>query len=163
MADIAIVDMSTEIEALKKQYGPEYRFNAAITDNLARIWGAAQSNYNSHGVLVNVRQEIIIQFGGCKASIEYAETEAGYWLSGLHAKTSISGFGYSPSLWDQIGFTSYDHARRAAIERFIIFFDEVVNCPDHYSKADVMNAKKAVMFLKAERNPQLSIFGPSGL
>lgn len=162
MKDMGVVDMSKEIKAIKLRYGPEYRFNSTITNDLARIWGVAQSGYNLHGVLVNLTQEIILHIGGCQATIEYVETCTGNWLLGLHAQTSISGFGYSPSLWDHIGFTSHNHARCAAIERFITFFNDIVMSSGHYSKADVMNAQKALAVLKVGRNPQLLLFGPAG-
>lgn len=154
--DIQIIDKRKEIISLKSEFGGRYFAEPLAIKRAAEIWGAT---CNEHGVLLEGKEEMVVEIGRCNGVIKFAETSKGYWLIGLSGNTAIGGFGYAPSIWDQQGFASYDDARAFGIEKLIAYFErEAVTKNSCSSQSNKDNARKAAEYLKDERTPQLSLF-----
>jgi len=150
------IDKSTEFDALKKKYGRRYFDNPQARKKASEIWGV---ECNDSGVVLNRQEEILVHIGQCKAEISFIETRNGHVLFGLNVVTAIGGYGYAPSVWDQIGFASYWDARLFAVEKFIDYFEkEAITTNSCSSNANKQNAKKAAEILRGELTPQLDLF-----
>ena len=149
------IDMHKELQAIRNQFNPKYHLKPEATQAAADLWGGEP---NARGVLPH-KDEIIVQVGQCKGEIRFSETSKGYWLIGLSATSSYSGFGYAPSVWAATGYASYHDARLAGVLRLTDFFEHVsVDTSSTNSNTNRAHARKAVQLLNSEKTPQLDLF-----
>ena len=150
------IDKSTQLDAIKHKYGKRYFDDPQARIEAAKLWGV---ECNDYGVVQNSRKETLVHIGQCKAEMSFIETRNGHVLFGLNVMTAIGGYGYAPSVWDQIGFASYWDARLFAVEKFIAYFEkEAVTKNSCSSSVNKQNAKKAAEILRGELTPQLDLF-----
>ncbi|OEK01167.1 hypothetical protein BFP97_06425 [Roseivirga sp. 4D4] len=150
------IDKSKEIQSIKSKFGSRYYFNPEAHKEAALLWGA---ECNDCGVALNRKKEVIIQVASCIGELQFVETSKGYWLLGISAQTSVSGFGYAPSVWDNFGFASYWDARAFGVEKLIKFFSARVVTSNSCSSATTKaNCQRVVELLRGERAPQLDLF-----
>jgi hypothetical protein len=114
-----VVDHSLELQAIKNKYGARFHHEPKATQEAAELW---ELETNKHGVAQNIQTEVLISEKRITAEIYLARTRKNYWLIGISAHTSMPGIGYAPSAWDRTGFTSYDAARKQAIQNVKNFF-----------------------------------------
>lgn len=143
---MAMINQCEKIEAIRLKYDLRHHFSEEALREAAGVWGGSP---NACGVLPAER-DMIFKNGLCSAEVSLAKTAKGYWLIGVSASTSMGGFGYAPSAWDGIGFTSRHEARLAGIGYLIDFFQK--------QGRDRPDIRKALTALEAEKSPQLSLF-----
>lgn len=155
-AMLKTIDMSEQIEAIKKKFGRDFYRDPKAMQEAAQVWGV---EYNSGGAPIKLKRETLVEFGHCKGEMSYVETTKGYVLLGMNASTSIGGFGYAPSIWDGVGFASYWDARACAVEKLINYFEkETASTNSCSSLANKHSAMRVVQFLREEMTPQLELF-----
>lgn len=150
--NLSIVNFSKELEAIKQEFGSRYYCEDKAVQKAADFWGAPS---NKHGVFLNCRAEIICEVKRCKGEFEYVSTSKGYWLIGVSAQTSISGFGYAPSVWSHYGFKSYHDARLAAVIELHDFFNQKSGISSQSQKNEI---QKILTILQSEKTLQLNLF-----
>lgn len=156
MEPLSLIDHSGEIAAIREQYGPDYHRNGEAVAQAAALWGVEP---NPHGVCRPVREESIITAGRCMGKLYFCHTAKDYWLIGAHGCTAISGFSFLPSVWERIGYHSYDDARLAGVLRLLVFFEgEARSTNSCHSDSSRREAREAVRHLEAEKTPQLTLF-----
>jgi len=152
-SDIETVDLSQEIEAIKKEFGSHYYKDERATKKAAALWGETS---NECGVFEKCSFETIVKTNHCKGEIQYANTSKGYWLIGVSAQTALFGFGYAPSVWDRKAYKSYYDARLAGVFFLHDFFNTAVNGGS--SQAQKTEIMQALAHLNGEKTPQLGLF-----
>ena len=154
--EIKRIDLIEETHAIQKKYGERYSDNVEARIEACTLWGL---DCDKSGNPPSRKEEILVQVGQCKAEMRYLESQQGHLLLGLSAMTSIGGFGYSPHIWDGIGFASYWDARTFSVQKFITYFQkEAVTTNSCSSEANKLNCRKAVEILRGELTPQLDLF-----
>ena len=151
--DAAVIDKRDTIAAIQKKYGEKFYFNQECYAEAAAEWGF--DAHNSCGVITHYRTETVVTVRTCKAEVRLAESSKGYWIIGVSAMTAISGFGYAPSVFSGIGYSSYDAARLAGVQRLLRFFQSE---SESLSGSAARDAAAAAQLLEAEKKPQLSLF-----
>jgi len=141
-----VIDHSQELQAIKDKYGERFHHEPKATQEAAELWGIET---NKCGVCRNITTEVLIDEKRITAEIYLARTTKNYWLTGISAHTSLSGTGYAPSVWDRTGYTSYDAARKQAIQKVKDFFSR-----------SALEKEKSFIFSKIseKETPQLSLF-----
>ncbi len=147
-----IIDFLKEHESIKQKFGSRYFAEKKAVQMAADFWGAQS---NKHGVFVNCKKEIICEVKRCRGEFEYVSTSKGYWLIGVSAQTSISGFGYAPSVWSRYGFKSYHDARLAAVIELHDFFNQKSGISSQSQNDEI---QKILALLQSEKTPQLNLF-----
>jgi len=138
------------------KYGKRFFASKEAIEEAGKIWGCIP---NEHGVCRPLKRETIVQIGQCEGSFSFYETSKGYWLRGLSAMSGYSGTGYAPSIWDCIGYPTYDDARLSAVVKLIRFFERVlIDENSCNSKSNRKNAREVLKILETEKMPQLSLF-----
>lgn len=149
--NIEVVDMSAPLKAIKEEFGSRYYLEKKAIEKAAILWGACS---NESGVFLYLKEETLLRAGKCEGLFRYIQTSKGYWLIGVSAQTTGSGFGYAPSVWDKYGFKSYHDARLAAVTELQRFFQQKIRASSSRN-AEFENALSA---LKTEETPQLNLF-----
>lgn len=160
-SQIPVVDMRREIGAIKSRYGNKYHFKPEAYQEAANLWGF--TNYNDCGVLTSCTTETTLKVKNCEAELRFIQSSKGYWLIGVSAMTSISGHCYMPSVFDNIGYASYEDARLAGVELLLRFFtNEAQGQNSCGGKSYQINCQEAVRMLQVEQQPQFDMFAPLG-
>lgn len=156
MLDFNTINFNAELSAIRTKYGERFFANENAILEAADLWGCQP---NEHGVCRPLKTETIAEVGQCQGSLSFYETSKGYWLMGISTMSSYSGRGYAPSVWDNIGYPSYDDMRLAGVLKLIVFFEGVIDDTSSCnSNANRLNAKQMLRILEAEKTPQLSFF-----
>lgn len=152
-----IIDHSEEIRSIKNQFGDRYYFEPSCTRQLGELWGVES---NEHGAITHHTKEVFAEIGNYyHASMVYVETSKGYFLAGTDFGTSVSGGGNWPSVYDNIGYLSYQDARTAAIHYLIERFQREVESPNSCGgKSHLERCRQMVEKLEAAKNQQLDLF-----
>ena len=149
------IDMSAQMQALRDTYRDDPHHRQAFLQEASVLWGGSP---NDAGVLP-ATSKMVVNVGSCSGEIKFAETEKGYWLIGINAQSSYSGVSYSPSVYDHIGYKSYEDAYVAGVNKLCTFFSRVIedksSTNSHVSR---VNAERALQSLRAKQNPQLKLF-----
>ena len=159
MLEIQIIDLSVSLKSIKKKYGEKYYFEKQAYAEAASLWGF--TDYNDCGVILR-DSEIIAEVKSCKGEAILAESSKGHWLMGCSAQTAVSGFGFSPAVFDSIGFASYEDAKAAATKRIIEFFERERVCSSgSNSDSNKANITEVLRRIKqAEQEPEFDLFAP---
>lgn len=156
MTSAKTIDFCAKLTAIREKYGKGFYANIDAIQEAADLWGC---HVNSHGVCRPLKYETIVHIGQCKGSLSFYETTKGYWLMGISTASGYSGRGYAPSVWDGIGYPSYDDARLKGIVKLIDFFEGVItDTSSCNSLSNRSNAKEVLRVLECEKMPQLTLF-----
>jgi hypothetical protein len=151
-----IIDFRDEIAAIRNRYSPRADLSEGALKEAAALWGGSP---NAHGVLP-AREETLAVHGRCKAIVRLACTSKGYWLMGVCVSTAVSGLGYSPSVWDRVGYGSCHDARLAGILKMEDWFNRHLSggnsCISEKTRVEIRHILET---LSAEKTPQLDLFG----
>jgi len=159
--EIKIIDHSEQINLIRAKYGEKFHYLKEPYLEAAQVWGFA--DHNRHGIINDYQTETIVNYKSCKAEIRLAESSSGKWLIGVSASTSISGHGYSPSVFTSYGFSSYEDARLTGIIELQRFFDREARSNNSCSGAShKIQCEEAVKILQSEKQPQLDMFASLG-
>lgn len=161
MPEIQTIDMSKQLNKIRKKYGEKYRFEKQAYAEAAAIWGF--DDYNDCGVITTT-DESIVEVKSCKAEARLAQSSKGHWLMGCSAQTAVSGFGFCPGVFNPIGFTSYEDAKAVATKRIVDFFEceKLCNggCNTNSNKSNIAEALRLIK--QAEQEPELDLFSSLG-
>ena len=148
------ISRSDDLNTIKEKYGERYFDNPEARREVCDFWGVES---NEQGVIKGFKKETLVEVGRCKGNMKYIETKSGHVLLGLDASTAIGGFGYAPSIWNGLEFTSYWNAREFAVQEFISYFNrEALSQNSCSSISNRMNARKAAESLRSELTHSLT-------
>lgn len=153
---IQIIDHTNEIEAIKEKYGFRYFTDPRAIKEASELWGI---ECNEHGIALNILTELLLDKKGLKAEFHIASSENGVCLVSIGVSTAISGLYSSPSVFQRIGYASYQDARLAGIQELTDFFNKEADSANSCSsKSNREACKLAVIELHSQKTPQLNLF-----
>lgn len=157
MLQIQIVDLSTQLNRIKKRHGPKYYFQKEAFADAAALWGF--HTYNDCGVIPS-QMEKVVNLDSYQAEVHLAESSKGYWLMSFSAHTSISGTGSCPNVFDSIGYHSREDAITAGTEKVKAFYQgELSNQGEARSSSHHIAIEKALRLIDQSQNqPELDLF-----
>ena len=150
MLEIQIVDLSIQINQIKKKHGPKYYFQKEAFADAAALWGF--STYNDCGVIPSQKEQIL-NLDSYQAELHLAESTKGYWLMSFSAHTSISGTGSCPNVFDSIGYHSRENAVTAGTEKVKAFYHgELPSQGGDHSSSRHIAIEKALKLIEQSQN-----------
>lgn len=156
MTTFNTITYADELQTIRQKYGARFYDDENAINEAAELWGCTP---NEHGVCRPLKRETVVQIGQCRGDLSFYKTTKGYWLMGISTMSGYSGSGYAPSVWDSIGYPTYEDARLAGVRKLIDFFEDVTNdCSSCNTTTNRKNAHKALQELHAEKTPQLTLF-----
>ena len=156
MPEIKTIDLSQDLNKIKKKYGERFFVKPEAFAEAAELWGF--SEFNDCGVVPS-NEEIIVDASPCKASVRITESTKGYWLMSYTAETSISGVGSCPNVFNSIGFRSREDAITAGTCQIKKFYQSELSQKGSHRSAQQIKVEQALKLIEQNQNqPELNLF-----
>jgi hypothetical protein len=154
-----VIDLTDRIDAISSRY-PEYLKSDDAIPELRALWGGADCN--DCGVFERY-ETIRIEVDG--QTSWYGEVCIAVAPNGWHAFATswwygLGGGGSSPSVWNNLAYTTREEALTAGINNLIAKFESVRECKGAAPKNQSAIAERMIETLKAylSQSRQLSLF-----